>query len=122
MGLGFFLNFGSNILTNFIGVSGSGMLFSLLVFFFGYTTKDAIPIYKFCNLMASFINIGYVFTARKKGDQNKLYLDWNLAGFCIPLLITGSMIGILIADFFPSFYLMILIMLTLVIALYVIAT
>lgn len=117
MGIGFFLNFGSNILTNFIGVSGSGMLFSLLVFFFGYSTKDAIPVYKFCNLMASFINIGYVFTTRKKGNHNELYLDWDLAGFCIPLLVTGSMIGILIADLFPSFYLMVLIMLTLGVAL-----
>ena len=66
MALGLFLTFVSNVLTNYIGVTGAGMLFSLLIFFFGFPTKKAIPIYKFCNLMAAFINLIYILSTRNK--------------------------------------------------------
>lgn len=95
--IGLFLTFLSNVLTNYIGVTGAGMLFSLLIFFFGFPTKQAIPIYKFCNLMAAFINLIYIFSSRNADNHNELYLDWNISAFCIPILVTGSMIGVLIS-------------------------
>lgn len=49
-------------------MTGAGMLFSLLVFLFGFSTKEAIPIYKFCNLMAACINLIYIFSTRDSED------------------------------------------------------
>lgn len=63
--LGLFLNFLANIMTNYIGVTGSGLVYSIFIFLFGYKTKKAIPIYKLCNLFASIFNIIYVFQNRK---------------------------------------------------------
>ena len=107
--IGLLLTFISNILTNYIGVTGAGMLFSLLIFFFGFPTKKAIPIYKFCNLMAAFINMIYIFSTRNSENKNELYLDWNLSAYCIPILVTGSMIGVLVSEYFPAVYLLIMI-------------
>lgn len=47
--------------------------------------------------MAAFINLIYIFSTRNAENKNELYLDWNLSAFCIPILVTGSMIGVLIS-------------------------
>ncbi len=104
IGLGLFFNLLFNILTNSIGVSGSGLVYSLLVFFFEFKIKEAIPIYKMCNLIASFMTVGFILSQRKDSNQNDLYIDWNIASFCICLLFSGSMIGILFNEFFPGIY------------------
>lgn len=45
-------------------------------------------------------------------------MDWNLAAFCIPMLVTGSMIGVLISEYFPAVYLLSIILFILIIVLY----
>ena len=62
-----------------------------------------------CNLLTGVFNIAYILKKRRSDNQNKLYIDWKLSSFCIPLLITGSMIGILISNLFPSFQLLLII-------------
>ena len=107
--IGLFLNTIFNIFTNSIGISGSGLVFCILIFLFEFSTKEALPIYKMCNLLASSINVIFILFERKKDDVNKLYLDFNLSGFVIPILVSGSMIGILINEFLPAFYLLLFI-------------
>lgn len=63
--LGLIANFMANIFTSYIGVSGSGIVYSIFIFFFDFKTKKAIPIYKMCNLISSIINIMYIFKKRK---------------------------------------------------------
>lgn len=108
--LGLFLNLSANILTNYIGVSGSGLVYALFIFLFHYTTKEAIPIYKMCNLVASCMNVIYVFKKRRVDNPDELILNWDLAGFCLPILFSGSMIGIIVSNFFPGFYLQVFIL------------
>lgn len=111
--MGLILNFVANILTNYIGVSGSGLVYALFIFLFQYNTKEAVPIFKMCNLLASCLNVIYVFQRRKPTNPDELVLNWDLAGFCLPILFSGSMIGILVSNFFPGFYLLIFILITL---------
>lgn len=107
--LGLFLNIFFNIFTNSIGISGSGLVFCILIFLFEFDTKEALPIYKMCNLLASSINVIFLLFDRRKDDFNRLYLDFDLSGFVIPMLVAGSMIGILINELLPAFYLLLFI-------------
>ena len=58
--IGLVLNLICNILTNYIGVTGSGLVYSIFIFCFEFHTKRAIPIYKTCNLLAGSLNIIYI--------------------------------------------------------------
>ena len=113
--MGILINFLVNIISNSIGVSGSGVVYAVLIFLFNFTAKDAIPIYKVCNIMGVIVNFYFIFTKRRKDNPNKLYISWSFCAFCIPLLLSGSMIGVLINAALPGFYLLIFIFLTLIV-------
>jgi uncharacterized membrane protein YfcA len=115
---GLVLNFLFNILANSIGVSSGGMVYCFLIFCMNLTTIDIIPILKVGNLFASVVNIIFVLMRRREDNQDELYVDWGLAAYCIPQVLAGCMVGMLVNLYFPSFWLCLLMMGTLIIFAY----
>jgi len=103
---GIFLSFLINILSNSIGVSGSGILLCLLIFLFEFATKKAITVYKISLLFASLFNAYHVLTNRSESNPNKLNINWNLVGLCIPIMVSGNMLGIVLNNLLPPAYLL----------------
>ena len=107
--LGLLSLFAVNVFTVSAGVSGSGLLYALIVFLFNFTDKDAIPLYKISNFFGSAISVGFIFTRRRKDDKNSIYLDWNILSFSLPAAFAGSIAGVFLADVLPGLVLSLLV-------------
>ena len=113
--IGLVLNFLFSILASSIGVSSGGMIYCFLIFCMQLTTKDTIPILKVSNLFASLINIFFILRKRREDNQDELYIDWSLAAYSIPYVLSGGMIGMLANEYFPGIYLISLMFITLLV-------
>jgi hypothetical protein len=58
-------------------VSSSGLVFSVLVFIFQFSAKEAIPTFKTGNIFPALVNFIYVLNMRNKTNPNKLYIGRN---------------------------------------------
>jgi uncharacterized membrane protein YfcA len=78
-----------------MGVSANGVLFPILVMVFDYVAKDSLSTIKMANLFVGIVNFVFILLMRNPNNGNRLYIDFNLIQFLIPLILMGSMIGCL---------------------------
>lgn len=93
--LGIFLIFISNLVSFSMGVTANGVIFPILVLIFDYIAKDSLSTLKMSNIMVAVVNCIFVLLMRNKNDGNRLYVDFEMVLFLIPLVLVGSMIGCL---------------------------
>jgi len=76
-------------LSNMAGIGGGGIIVPLLMAFFKFETKDAIPISGFTILIGSltrfFVNIGEMHP-----DGQSVVIDYNISIIMLPIVIIGS--------------------------------
>ena len=82
-------------------------MFSIFIFLFNFDSKKSIAIYKVGILAASLMNLIHVLRQRSPLNHNELNLDWNLLCFCLPIMVSGNMLGIVFNNYFPGLYLMV---------------
>lgn len=93
--MGILLIFISNLVSFSMGVTANGVIFPILVLIFDYIAKDSLSTLKMSNVMVAVVNCVFVLLMRNKNDGNRLYVDFEMVLFLIPLVLVGSMIGCL---------------------------
>lgn len=83
------------------GVGGGGIVIPFCMTFFGFTTKGAIALSGFTILSCSVTR--YVFSFNEKHpEKDAVIIDYGLATIMLPIVMMGSMTGVLVNIMFPS--------------------
>jgi len=88
-------------LSNMAGIGGGGAVVPLLMAFFGFDTKAAIPISGVTILMGSMTRFVLNFN-EKHPDKEAVSLDYGLAAVMLPTVVIGSILGAYFYIILPS--------------------
>jgi len=100
--LGLIIIFFITILTNSAGIGGGAILVPIYTFIFNFTVGGAIPLSKATILSGSIVNLILNYNSRKTTHINKLMIDFNLVSFIVPLILGGTMIGVVLTKLLPA--------------------
>ena len=115
-------------LTTIAGIGGGGIIIpfckcmiinlflSLGTLFFKFDTKQAVAISGFTILFCSISRFVF-YMNEKHPEKNAVVIDYNLAAIMLPIILMGSMLGVLVNIAIPSIYLNFFLFLALVILL-----
>ena len=99
--IGLFLLIVIMSLSTMAGIGGGGIVIPFCMTFFGFTTKASIALSGFTILTCSVTR--YVFSLHEKHpEKDGVIIDYGLASIMLPVVMMGSMIGVLINIMFPS--------------------
>jgi uncharacterized membrane protein YfcA len=105
-------------ISNSGGYGAGSVIIPVYVFFFGFATTDAIPLSRITIFAGALIQILFSWNQRNPKNKNKFLIDYNLASIMMPLILAGSMIGVIISRFFPGIVITISLILYLVYCIY----
>jgi len=97
-------------LANAGGIGGGGMLAPVYIFLFGYTIQESIPMTKATILAGAIVNVLMIVQKKHPTEEGEYLIDYGLSSIIIPMLLAGTMIGVILAKVFPP--LLILLILT----------
>ena len=83
------------------GLGGGAVIVPVYMFLFHYLAPEAIPLSKATILAGAIMNITLIINRRHPKNKDKLVIDYGIAGSCVPLLLAGTMIGIMFTQMFP---------------------
>lgn len=89
----------SNSLATLAGIGGGSLSMVILMTFFAYLPKDASLVVYSCIVGTS---AGNTFNLFRKAYNGRPVIQYRLAFGSIPIIFTGSFIGILLNKLFPS--------------------
>ena len=93
-----------NILSFSLGVTANGIAFPAMIMLFAFTGKDSLAILKTSNIFSAPVNLMFICSMRNPKKGNQLYVDFELMVFLVPLVLVGSLFGVLAFGFFPGFF------------------
>jgi len=99
--LGFFLIVIISAVANAGGLGGGAVIVPVYMFCFNFVTPEAIPMSKATILAGAIMNVCLIINKRVSDNKNKLLIDYGIAGACIPLLLAGTMIGVMLTKVLP---------------------
>ena len=89
------------MLTNAAGIGGGAILIPIYTFIFDFTVGGSIPLSKATILSGALMNIFLSYNKRIKNHQNSLLIDYKLVSFIVPLILAGTMIGVILIQVLP---------------------
>lgn len=92
----------ASMTTNAGGVGAGSIMISVLMCFFGFVSSDAIPLSRITIFAGSLVNYILNVNERDPLDYNMPILKYNLASVMMPLLLSGTMVGVLLSRFLPG--------------------
>lgn len=100
-------------LSTIAGIGGGGVVIPFCMTFFSFETKNAIALSGLTILSCSITR--FIFSIKDRHpEKNSVIIDYNLAAIMLPLVLVGSMFGVLANIAFPSLYLQITLTLILI--------
>ena len=88
-------------MANMSGIGGGGIIVSLLMAFFSFETKEAIPLSGFTILIGAVtrfvVNLGQMHP-----NGHSVSIDYSIASVMLPTVLIGSLIGVYVNMLFPS--------------------
>ena len=88
-------------LANAGGIGGGEIIVPVYIFLFSQTVSDSIPLSKATIFAGAFINFFMIFRYRNPIDKSKLLIDYKISSYIIPLVLAGTMIGVLLTKLLP---------------------
>ena len=82
-------------LTNAGGIGGGALLIPVYCFVFNYTVGGSIPLSKATILSGAIVNLILSYNARKRWNFSELLIDYSLVSFIAPLILAGTVIGVI---------------------------
>lgn len=83
------------------GIGGGGIVIPFCMTFFGFQTKNAIALSGF-TILACSVTRYIVSLNEKHPEKNAVIIDYGLATIMLPVVMMGSMTGVLINIMFPN--------------------
>lgn len=91
----------ASALANAGGVGGGGILAPIYIFLFGYTIQESIPLTKATILAGAIVNIFVIIRKRHPHKVNEFLIDFGLSSIILPMLLSGTMIGVIMTQMLP---------------------
>lgn len=89
------------ILTNAAGIGGGAILIPIYTFIFDYTVGGSIPLSKATILSGAITNIALTYNKRINNHDNSFLIDYRLVSFIVPLILAGTMVGVILMQILP---------------------
>eukprot|EP00347_Sterkiella_histriomuscorum_P009630 403340471 len=99
--IGLILLCGIMTLSTMAGVGGGGVVIPFCMTFFTFQTKNAIAMSGFTILTCSIVKFVYGLNEHHP-EKDAVIIDYSLATIMLPVVMMGSMIGVLLNIMFPS--------------------
>ena len=96
---GLFLTFIVAGLSSLAGIAGGAPHLAVLMFFYNYSPKHSTIVIFSCLLGTT---LGNVLSQMRQKINNEPIIQYQYAFISIPILLIGSMVGILINQIFPT--------------------
>ena len=101
-------------LANIAGIGGGGIAIPIVMAFFVFNTKPAIAISSFSIFMTTLARFIMNFKLEHPEKPNSVVIDYNLVAIMMPTTLAGAQIGAFILVVFPSLYIQIALIITLI--------
>lgn len=105
-----------SILTNAAGIGGGAIFIPIYTLMFDFTIGGAIPLSKATIFAGAITNIFMAYDDRMLKSPNKLVIDYKLVSFIVPLILSGTMIGVILMKILPPLIIFIFLILYLFIS------
>lgn len=83
------------------GIGGGAILVPIFIFMFNFMTAESIPLSKATILAGAVMNIFLIYKARHPEKKHEFVIDYGLSSVMIPLLLAGTMIGVVFTKVLP---------------------
>lgn len=83
------------------GIGGGAVLSAVYIFIFGFSIGDSIPLSHAAIFSGALMNFLAILNKRHPKNNNKLVVDFELASIILPLMLTGSLIGVTFNKILP---------------------
>ena len=83
------------------GLGAGAVIIPVYVFVYGFAVTDSIPLSKITIFAGAISNILFIWNDRLATDKNRFLISYEMAATMIPLLLCGTMIGVLLSKIFP---------------------
>ena len=90
------------------GLGGGAVIVPVYIFLFDYMTAESIPMSKATILAGALMNMMLIAPKSHPHDKDRFLIDYGLAGSMIPLLMAGTMIGVLLTKILPPIFVVVL--------------
>ena len=88
-------------ISNAGGMGAGSIIIPAYMGFFSFVATDAIPLSKLTILAGALTSLILNWNQRDPKNKARFLIDYNMATFMIPLLLSGTQIGVLLAKFLP---------------------
>lgn len=100
--LGFGVVLAVSAITNAGGVGAGTIIIPCYIVFFNFVTSDAIPLSRVTIFSGSLVNYILNFRNRDPHSDKRFLINYTLASVMMPLLLSGTQLGVMLARFLPS--------------------
>lgn len=83
------------------GLGAGAVIIPIYIFIYGFAPTDSIPLSKITIFAGAIANVLFMWNERKEGLRNNFLISYEMAAAMIPLLLCGTMIGVLLSKFLP---------------------
>jgi uncharacterized membrane protein YfcA len=106
--IGYILVFITNSVATTVGMGGGAVNVPILIIFFGYVIKNAIPLSKAAVLGGAVGNAVMILNKRDPANHNKLIIEFRIASVIIPVILVGNTMGVILLKLLPSLIIILL--------------
>lgn len=91
-----------SMIANAGGLGAGAVIIPVYIFVYGYSTTDSIPLSKVTIFAGALINVFFIWNKRHITNKNRFLINYSLAATMIPLLLAGTMLGVLLSKLLPA--------------------
>lgn len=99
--IGFILVIVATGLANAGGIGGGAILTPIFIFLFGYTFQESIPLSKATILAGAIANLFIIVGKPHPKNKNEYLIDFGLSSVILPIVLPGTVTGVLLNKFLP---------------------
>jgi len=93
-------------IANAAGLGAGPVLVPVYMFLFKFVATDSIPLSKIAILSGSIVNTLVYWSSRHPKSKNRFIINYPLASCMVPLLIGGTMIGVMLSKLLPPVFIL----------------
>ena len=90
------------------GIGGGAIIVPVYIFMFDYMTAESIPLSKATILAGAVVNILMIVRKRHPHNPEESLINYEMTSCMLPLLLSGTMIGVILTKAFPPIIVIVL--------------
>jgi len=88
-------------ISNAGGMGAGSIIIPAYMAFYNFVATDAIPLSKLTIFAGASTNFILSWSQRDPKKQSRFLINYNMASYMVPMLLSGTQVGVLLAKFLP---------------------